>query len=115
MSKARRNKAKRAEIAAYRAKYAMFMLHIHTHDDIAQAETAINGIMDGYGAIATQVDLSDMEGGDITGFWLVTVPRESLDRLRGALRAQFYGNARVEFVWWNPSYKEEITPWPAHA
>jgi hypothetical protein len=94
-----RKKLNRRDISEYRAKQRGFLLTVHTHDGIGQAETAVHSIMDGYDAIATQFDLSDMPKRDVTAMWLVTVAAEKTDRLLAALRGQFDGKANVDITW----------------
>ena len=94
-----RRKLNRREISEYRARQRGLLLTVHTHDDIGQAETAVHSIMDGYGAIATQFDLSDMPKSDVTAMWLVTVAASKTDRLLAALRGQFDGKANVDITW----------------
>jgi hypothetical protein len=97
--KPRRKELADREIVEYRARYRGFLLSVHTHDGIGQAETAVHSIMDGYDAIATQFDLSDMPKRDVTAMWLVTVAADKTDRLLGALRGQFDGKATVDITW----------------
>jgi hypothetical protein len=99
MSNRRRRKRTQAEISEFRAKQRMLILSVHTHDGIGQAETAVHSIMDGYDAIATQFDLSDMPKRDVTAIWLVTVAADKTDRLLAALRGQFDGKANVDITW----------------
>ena len=99
MSNRRRRKLTQSEISEYRASQRGFILTVHTHGGIDQAETAVHCIMDGYDAIATQFDLSDMPKRDVTAMWLVTVATSKTDRLLAALRGQFDGNANVDVTW----------------
>jgi hypothetical protein len=99
MSNKRKRKPTQQEIGEYRAKVRGFLLSVHTHGSIGEAETAIHSLMDGYNAVATQFDLSDMPKRDVTAMWLVTVPAGTADRLLAALHGQFDGNANVDITW----------------